>query len=58
MNKDKKPIIVGRMKSGPFRFHIEDDVYDRGGAVQTTDSHRLQAPGLCFRGERIWKFCR
>ena len=31
MNKDKKPIIVGRMKSGKFRYHIEDDVFDKGG---------------------------
>lgn len=52
MNKDKKPIIVGRMKSGKFRYHIEDDVFDRGGAVQTINGHRLQTPGLCFRGER------
>lgn len=33
MNKDKKPIVVGRMKSGKFRYHIEDDVFDMGGGL-------------------------
>lgn len=31
MNKEKKPVVIGRMKSGKFRYHIEDDVFDAGG---------------------------
>lgn len=50
MNKDKKPIVVGRMKSGKFRYHIEDDVFDMGGAVQNIDSNRPQTYGVHFGG--------
>lgn len=52
MNKDKSPIIVGRMRSDPMRFHAGDDVYDRGGAVQSIACNRSQTPGLHIRGER------
>lgn len=31
MNEEKKPVVMGRMKSGKFRYHIEDDVFDAGG---------------------------
>lgn len=31
MNEEKKPVVIGRMKSGKFRYHIEDDVFDAGG---------------------------
>ena len=40
MNKDKSPIIVGKMRSDPLRFHAGDEVYDRGGlcrALLATD---------------------
>lgn len=25
MNEEKKPVVIGRMKSGKFRYHIEDE---------------------------------
>ena len=31
MNEEKKPVVIGRMKSGKFRYHIEDDVFDVRG---------------------------
>lgn len=33
MNEEKKPVVIGRMKSGKFRYHIEDDVFDAGGGI-------------------------
>lgn len=51
MNKEKKPVVIGRMKSGKFRYHIEDDVFDAGGDMQATHSNGLQASGVHIRGE-------
>lgn len=35
MNEEKKPVVIGRMKPGKFRYHIEDDVLDAGGICRT-----------------------
>ena len=51
MNEEKKPVVIGRMKSGKFRYHIEDDVFDAGGDMQTAHSNGLQAPSVHIRGE-------
>lgn len=52
MNEEKKPVVIGRMKSGKFRYHIEDDVFDAGGGdMQTAHSNGLQAPSVHIRGE-------
>lgn len=30
-NSADKPIVIGRMKAGKFRYHIQDDVYSVDG---------------------------
>ncbi len=42
MNEEKKPIVVGRMKSGEIRYHIEDDVLLVGGICRplTATDHK------------------
>lgn len=51
MNEEKKPVVIGRMKSGKFRYHIEDDVFDVRGDMQTAHSNGLQASSVHIRGE-------
>lgn len=51
MNKDKKPIVVGRMKSGKFRYHIEDDVFDMGGLCRPLTATDYKHP-VCILEER------
>ncbi len=55
MNEEKRPVVIGRMKSGKFRYHIEDDVFDAGGDMQAAHSNGLQASGVHFGGERGWR---
>lgn len=50
MSNREKPIVVGRMKSGKFRHHIEDDVFDVGD-MQANHSNGLQASSVHIRGE-------
>lgn len=40
MSNREKPIVVGRMKSGKFRYHIEDDVFDVGGGYAGQSQQR------------------
>lgn len=47
MNEEKKPVVIGRMKSGKFRYHIEDDVFDAGGGGYADRSQQRTTSTQC-----------
>lgn len=51
VNKDKKEIVIGRMRSGKHRFHQGDEVYDRGGICRTLTATDYKHP-VCVLEER------
>ena len=51
MNENKKAIVIGRMKSGEHRFHIEDDVLDTRGISRPMTATDYKHP-VCILEER------
>ena len=48
MNEEKKPVVIGRMKSGKFRYHIEDDVFDAGGGYADRSQQRTTSTQCAY----------